>query len=32
MAWILATHHEAVVTDQQEQVIEAYGTTGKIGS
>lgn len=29
--WINATHPGAVVTDQQEQAIEAYGTMGKIG-
>jgi hypothetical protein len=29
--WILATHPGGVVTDQQEQAIEAYGTKGKIG-
>ena len=29
--WILATHPGAVVTDQQEQAIEAYGTMGKLG-
>jgi NAD(P)-dependent dehydrogenase (short-subunit alcohol dehydrogenase family) len=29
--WINATHPGAVVTDQQDQAIEAYGTLGKIG-
>lgn len=29
--WINATHPGAVVTDQQEQAIDAYGTLGKIG-
>lgn len=29
--WILATHPGGVVTDQQEQAIEAYGTMGKLG-
>ena len=29
--WILATHPGGVVTDQQEQAIEAYGTKGKLG-
>jgi NAD(P)-dependent dehydrogenase (short-subunit alcohol dehydrogenase family) len=29
--WINATHPGAVVTDQQEQAIEAYGTMGKLG-
>lgn len=29
--WINATHPGGVVTDQQDQAIEAYGTLGKIG-
>lgn len=29
--WILATHPGGVVTDQQEQAVEAYGTMGKLG-
>lgn len=29
--WINATHPGAVVTDQQEQAVEAYGTMGKLG-
>ncbi|KAK5171977.1 uncharacterized protein LTR77_003614 [Saxophila tyrrhenica] len=29
--WINATHPGGVVTDQQEQAIEAYGTKGKLG-
>ncbi|KAI0486174.1 NAD(P)-binding protein [Xylaria cf. heliscus] len=29
--WISATHPGAVVTDQQDQAVEAYGTIGKIG-
>jgi WW domain-containing oxidoreductase len=29
--WINATHPGAVVTDQQEQAIEAYGKAGKLG-
>ncbi len=29
--WINATHPGGVVTDQQEQAIEAYGTMGKLG-
>ncbi|KAI0859531.1 NAD(P)-binding protein [Xylaria cubensis] len=29
--WINATHPGAVVTDQQDQAVEAYGTLGKIG-
>lgn len=29
--WIIATHPGGVVTDQQEQAIEALGTKGKIG-
>lgn len=31
MPWINATHPGGVVTDQQNQAIEAYGTVGKIG-
>lgn len=29
--WILATHPGAVMTGQQEQAVEAYGTLGKLG-
>ena len=29
--WINATHPGGVVTDQQDQAVEAYGTLGKIG-
>lgn len=29
--WIIATHPGGVVTDQQQQAIDAYGTLGKIG-
>ena len=29
--WINATHPGAVVTDQQDQAVEAYGTMGKLG-
>ncbi|KAK3703689.1 hypothetical protein LTR37_014267 [Vermiconidia calcicola] len=29
--WINATHPGGVVTDQQEQAIDAYGTAGKLG-
>lgn len=29
--WVNATHPGGVVTDQQEQAIEAYGTLGKLG-
>ena len=29
--WIIATHPGGVVTDQQEQAIDAYGTMGKLG-
>ncbi|OSS48278.1 hypothetical protein B5807_07598 [Epicoccum nigrum] len=29
--WINATHPGGVVTDQQDQAVEAYGTIGKIG-
>lgn len=29
--WLNATHPGGVVTDQQEQAIEAYGTKGKLG-
>ncbi|USP77870.1 hypothetical protein yc1106_05144 [Curvularia clavata] len=31
MPWINATHPGGVVTDQQNQAVEAYGTVGKIG-
>lgn len=31
LPWINATHPGGVVTDQQDQAIEAYGTLGKIG-
>ncbi|UPX21346.1 uncharacterized protein EKO05_0011533 [Ascochyta rabiei] len=31
LPWINATHPGAVVTDQQDQAIEAYGALGKIG-
>lgn len=29
--WIIATHPGGVVTDQQDQAVDAYGTMGKIG-
>ena len=29
--WINATHPGAIVSDQQEQAVDAYGTMGKIG-
>jgi WW domain-containing oxidoreductase len=31
LSWINATHPGGVVTDQQDQAIEAYGTAGKVG-
>lgn len=31
MPWINATHPGGVVTDQQDQAVEAYGTAGKAG-
>lgn len=31
LPWINATHPGGVVTDQQDQAVEAYGTLGKIG-
>ncbi|KAJ4369418.1 hypothetical protein N0V86_009250 [Didymella sp. IMI 355093] len=31
LPWINATHPGGVVTDQQDQAIEAYGTLGKVG-
>jgi len=29
--WLIATHPGGVVTDQQDQAVEAYGTLGKLG-
>jgi len=31
LPWINATHPGGVITDQQDQAIEAYGTAGKVG-